>query len=72
MSAKRSHTGLAATQGHPQAPVDHPAVVLSPARPVCDTCGRSVHYRRRTYGPRGRAGGWSHTGDGLVQYRGWR
>jgi hypothetical protein len=54
-------------QSGPGHPVD-----ADPARKVCRTCGRGVHFRRRTYGPNGRAGGWSHNGDGLAQFRSWR
>jgi hypothetical protein len=71
---KRSHTGIAAREGHPQAPVGHPAEPVDyhkPGGPFCATCERRVHYRKRSYGPNGRAGGWSHTGDGLAQYRAW-
>jgi hypothetical protein len=45
-----------------------------PRRAVCavEGCGRRLHYRRTTYGPNGRKGGWQHTGDGLAQYHSWK
>jgi hypothetical protein len=70
---KRDHRGIAARGGNPQAPVGHPADPDAPVpgRALCRTCGRPLSFRRRTYGPRGRAGGWTHRGDGLAQYRSW-
>ena len=72
---KRSHEGIASSEGHPQPAPGHPANPTrrlgDPRHSVCSVCGGPVHYRKRTYGPNGRAGGWSHTGDGLAQYRTW-
>lgn len=54
-----------------RAPVGHP-VDPDPVHKRCLACQRAIHYRRRSYGPNGRAGGWAHTGDGLGQFRSWR
>jgi len=69
----RTHKGLAERQGHPQEPVGHQAApdVQDPGRARCLECRRPLSYRKRTYGPNGRAGGWTHRGDGLAQYRSW-
>lgn len=81
MSAKRSHRGIAALEGTPEAleltrqarRAAHPATPSTPdpRRATCTTCGERIAYRRRTYGPNGRAGGWTHLGDGLAQYQSW-
>jgi len=75
---KRDHKGIAYRQGGEAReivarPVGHAVVPTSPdpRRARCETCGRDVHYVRRTYGPHARAGHWQHTGDGLAQYRSW-
>lgn len=70
---KRSHRGIAYGEGERRTPVGHPfrPSVPDPKRATCLDCGQRGHLRRRTYGPNGRAGGWSHTGDGLVQFRAW-
>jgi hypothetical protein len=79
---RRSHKGIALTEGSPEAKAldagtrrsAHPVVVAAvghPSGPFCGTCHERVTYRRRTYGPHGRAGGWTHIGDGLAQYRSW-
>lgn len=68
---KRDHRGIAAREGYRREPVGHVADA-DPAKRVCRECGQRVHFRRRTYGPNGRAGGWSHSGDGLAQFRTWR
>lgn len=77
--SRRSHKGIAVLEGTPEAlalarqRVGHPATpnTPDPRRATCTTCGRRVTYRRRTYGPAGRAGGWTHIGDGLAQWRAW-
>jgi hypothetical protein len=73
MTTKRSHEGIAHREGERRGPVGHPASPSTPdpRRAVCATCGSRLQYRRRTYGPNGRAGGWAHSGDGLQQYRAW-
>jgi hypothetical protein len=72
---ERDHKGIAARESQPQPRRDHPAAPIgrlgSPRHALCATCGDPIHYRKRTYGPNGRKGGWSHTGDGLVQFRAW-
>jgi hypothetical protein len=75
----RSHKGIAYWQGGEareivSRPVGHAAQPSTPdpRRASCLECGRKVTYRKRTYGPTGRAGGWTHIGDGLAQYREWK
>jgi len=73
--ARRSHKGLAYSQGERRGPVGHvPAPSTpDPRRAVCtvEGCGRALMYVRRTYGPHAKAGHWQHVGDGLRQYRSW-
>jgi hypothetical protein len=82
----KNHTGIyvsslreSAAAGDENAAADLAAYTAGPGHPVdpnpakreCRTCGRRVHFRRRTYGPNGRVGGWQHSGNGLAQYAAW-
>lgn len=68
---REAQAGLTGERPYSGRSLDHAVEPKFGRKITCAVCERGVHFRRRTYGPNGRAGGWQHNGNGLDQFRTW-